>query len=329
MRKFFILFFGIFWLEAIASKDTLLVVQTPPFNNDEIGDECIWDFSAVRDSLLHEVYLKIDTLDWLNIDLQKAGARYYYHYRHDTLFRTGFENAYEQILFTEPIACCKKTLVYGDSIIGTFSGNGEYGRLLPVWTEGSFISCVDGHGALVLPNGQKHRNVHRVSLTTNVIEHIYDTTFFQIKEYAWFDSIHLYPLMELKEVVSMLEDDTTCHRFAYYSDIDAEDTLSVPDEFDDLPDTTQEEFPCAFTEGRFLPNPVVNDLTVSYHLTRTATIWFSLHSSQGIVMFRSSPAVQEEGDWQLTIPMSGYPTDDYVLYIHVDDIVLAETIIKM
>ena len=46
-------------------------------------------------------------------------------------------------------------------------------------------------------------------------------------------------------------------------------------------------------------------------------------------MFRSSPVVQEEGYWQLTIPMSGYPTDDYVMYIHVDDIVLAETIIKM
>lgn len=327
MKKLFILsFLSVAWL-AFAETDSLLVVQIPPINVGDSGENCVWDYSMVKDSLLHDVYVLRDSANPTEWDVCKMNNKYLYQEKNDTLYKTGFENATTLIQYHQPIACFKTPITFRDSVIGDFAGRGEYGHLLPVTTHGSYNSKVDGHGTLILPN-QEFADVYRVVTLSEITKHIYDTTHFQMREYRWYKRNKMYPLLEVIEVRTELQEDTICSRFAFYTDMEEEDSVEQQDSVTVELEPEDEDLP-TFTDGKFLPNPVVNDLTVSYHLTRTATIWFSLHSSQGIVMFRSSPAVQEEGDWQLTIPMSGYPTDDYVLYIHVDDIVLAETIIKM
>jgi len=313
----------------IAASDTITIVQIPPIIICDSGYHCQWDYSMMKDSLSHEVYIFHDSLRPQLLDICKLKSKYNYHWRNDTLCEVGFENATTLMVFNEPIARFKTPFHLGDSLIGPFSGQGEYGHLLPFSVTGTYVSRVDGQGELRLPH-QNYDSVFRVVTESYIVKHIYDTTYFHLKEYHWYKPGYLYPLLEATEVTTYLPDDTTCNRFAFYSIIEEEELPEMTNEPDESPFVEQTpDSDLAFTEGQFLPNPVVNDLQVSYHLTRTATIWFSLHSSQGIVMFRSSPVVQEEGDWQLTIPMSGYPTDDYVLYIHVDDIVLAETIIKM
>ena len=309
-------------------NDTLTVVQIPPIIVCDSGTECLWDYSMMKDSLSHEVFVVRDSTRPEAMEVRKMRTKHLYRTAHDTLFRTGFENATTLMRFVEPIAYYKMPLSLGDSLSGCFVGRGEYGHLLPVTSEGTYISRVDGRGALVLPH-ERYDSVFRVTIEYNVVEHIYDTTHFHIKECRWYKPDYLYPLLEATEVTTYLPEDTTLHRFAFYAMIENEEEPAL--RVDSLTETQEDSIgtDLAFTEGRFLPNPVVNDLLVTYHLTRTATIWFSLQNSSGLVMYRSSPKSQEEGDWQLTIPMSGYPTDDYVLYIHVDDIVLAETIIKL
>lgn len=309
-------------------NDTLTVVQIAPIIVCDSGSGCLWDYSMMKDSLSHEVYVLQDSIQPELMEIHKIRTKYHYRMAHDTLYRTGFENATTQMQFVEPIAYLKMPLSLRDSISGSFVGRGEYGHLLPVSSEGTYTCRVDGQGVLILPH-ERYDSVFRVTLECNVTEHIFDTTHFHIKESRWYMPNYLYPLLEATEVTTYLPEDTTLHRFAFYAMVENED-IPVLNE-DTLTEVLDEpvESDLAFTEGQFLPNPVVNDLLVTYHLTRTATIWFSLQNSSGLVMYQSSPKSQDEGDWQLTIPMSGYPTDDYVLYIHVDDIVLAETIIKL
>ena len=309
-------------------NDTLTIVQISPIVVCDSGARCLWDYSMMKDSLSHEVIVVRDSTRPEAMEVRKMRTKYLYRTAYDTLFRTGFENATTLMRFAEPIAYVKMPLSLGDSISDSFVGRGEYGHLLPVTSEGTYISRVDGQGTLMLPH-ERYDNVFRVTMECHVTEHIFDTTHFHIKESCWYMPNYLYPLLEATEVTTYLPEDTTLHRFAFYAMIENEEKPAL--RVDSLTETQEDSIgtDLAFTEGRFLPNPVVNDLLVTYHLTRTATIWFSLQNSSGLVMYRSSPKCQEEGDWQLTIPMSGYPTDDYVLYIHVDDIVLAETIIKL
>ena len=330
MKHFFLCLFGLMsCISVSAASDTITIVQIPAILVGDSGRECLWDYSMMKDSLSHEVYILRDSLRPQLLGIQRINSKYHYRWQSDTLCGVGFENATTQMRFNKPIAYFKLPFHLGDSLTGPFSGQGEYGHLLPISEVGTYVSRVDGQGELRLPH-QNYDSVFRVVTESDIVKHIYDTTYFHIKAYRWYKYNGCYPLLEATEVTTYLSNDTTCNRFAFYSIIEEEELPERMDETDESP--VMERMPgsdCAFTEGRFLPNPVVNDLQVSYHLTRMATIWFSLQSSSGLVMYRSSPTEQEEGDWQLTIPMSGYPTDDYVMYIHVDDIVLAETIIKM
>lgn len=330
MKHFFLCLFGLMSCILVsAASDTITIVQIPPILVGDSGRECLWDYSMMKDSLSHEVYIFRDSLKPHLLDICKLKSKYKYQWRNDTLCEVGFENATTLLVLNESITLFKTPFHLGDSLTGPFSGQGEYGRLLPISVTGTYVSKVDGLGELRLPH-QNYDSVFRVVTESDIIKHIYDTTYFHIKAYRWYKYNGCYPLLEATEVTTYLPDDTTCNRFAFYSIIEEDEVPEMTNEPDESPFVEQTpDSDLAFTEGRFLPNPVVNDLLVSYHLTRMATIWFSLQSSAGLVMYRSLPTEQEEGDWQLTIPMSGYPTDDYVMYIHVDDIVLAETIIKM
>lgn len=83
-----------------------------------------------------------------------------------------------------------------------------------------------------------------------------------------------------------------------------------------------------FTQASYLPNPVIDNLYVDYTLTRDAVIWFSVHSNGGIPLCQTPAEHRTEGVNQTIIPMSGLITGTYIVYIHVDDMVLMQTVIK-
>jgi hypothetical protein len=83
-----------------------------------------------------------------------------------------------------------------------------------------------------------------------------------------------------------------------------------------------------FTEASYLPNPVTDNLYVHYTLTRDATIWFSVHSNTGVPLSHTSAEHRITGFNQSVIPMSHLITGTYTVYIHVDDMVLMQTVIK-
>ena len=71
-----------------------------------------------------------------------------------------------------------------------------------------------------------------------------------------------------------------------------------------------------------------SDLTIKYKLTRSASVWFTLHSSAGICLRRTPSREEDEGEYSVLVPMSGLMPAVYTLYVHVDDKVLSVNIIK-
>jgi hypothetical protein len=83
-----------------------------------------------------------------------------------------------------------------------------------------------------------------------------------------------------------------------------------------------------FTEATWQPNPVVSSLTIDYKLTRGATIWFSVHNNTGNPVCQTSPTQKPAGQNRTIIPMGHLLTGTYTVYVHVDDMVMVQTVIK-
>lgn len=92
--------------------------------------------------------------------------------------------------------------------------------------------------------------------------------------------------------------------------------------------TLQNPIYSVFTEADWQPNPVVENLYVWYRLTRSATVWFSVHSNGTIPLCQTPPQNLQAGENQTIIPMSMLPTGTYSVYVHVDDMAVMQTIIK-
>ncbi|GHT18583.1 hypothetical protein FACS189429_5310 [Bacteroidia bacterium] len=92
--------------------------------------------------------------------------------------------------------------------------------------------------------------------------------------------------------------------------------------------TTATGAAAVFTAASYLPNPVIDNLTIDYRLTRPAVIWFSVHNNIGTPFCQTPPANRQAGVNQTVIPMSHLMTGTYTVYIHVDDMVMAQVVIK-
>lgn len=147
-----------------AWSDTLVVVQIPPIIVCDSGAECLWDYSMMKDSLSHEVFVVRDSMRPELMEICKMKNKYLYRVEQDTVYRTGFENSTTMMRFIKPIAYMKLPLSLRDSITGSLIGRGEYGHLLPVSSEGTYACRVDGKGTLVLPMCfSKHKAQTRIT----------------------------------------------------------------------------------------------------------------------------------------------------------------------
>jgi len=83
-----------------------------------------------------------------------------------------------------------------------------------------------------------------------------------------------------------------------------------------------------FTEAQLMPNPVTDNLYITFKLTRAAKIWFTVHNNIGIPLCQTSPENLDGGNHNSTVRMSGLIPGVYSLYVHVDDMVMRLNVIK-
>lgn len=306
--------------------DTLQIIQVPYVYEGQGGNSCVWDFSALKDSLIHRMdYYKcseyVDT--W---GLHRLGMRYYYTRLHDTILATAYESEAVRMHYTTPETVLTFPFKYGDTLNSRFAAKGEFFHAIPVHMHGQSTVTIDAQGTLILPNLQLD-SVLRIHTRRTLYETRFDSTYITMHCFQWVLPSFPFPLFETLDISSESQSDTTNHKYAFYLLVDStmlqhHIARSTTHNGDTLMN------PSIISQASFLPNPVQDILQISYFLSRDAEVWFSLHNNSGVPIIATPVDFLQSGHHHYSINMSHCPTGVYVLYIHADNIVVAQSIIK-
>lgn len=324
-QRLLFLFCGFLLLthQAVAA-DTLTIVRTVPIpvENIQADPSGNWMCENLKDSIIMDGIITYNSVDSTKFGLLLDNTRYCYRFIQDSLFCLGYENATTIMEYNQPQMVAVFPLQQGVKAGASFKGTGEYCHLLPLRVEGETTISVVGLGSLYLPNCKKD-SVFCLHVINEYSEDARRNNFFREDNYLWFRNSVSVPMMVLKEMRS-LNSETTVSRCMYYFVLEPDDAQAEEEVL-----LTEPIEHSLLTDVRFLPNPVVSELTIVYNLDEDADVWVSLHTGQGIPMFRSNAKHIPAGEHTELIDMSGYPTSDYVLYLYANDVVVSETIIKL
>lgn len=314
------------------ASDSLIVYQIPYRAITDSGDNCVWDFSRPAQPPIEryaDFYQPIPN-DTKYIAKHFYGANRYYHLSADTLFITGYETPTFAIRYTVPEKQMVFPFHYGDSIHSTFAGMGEYAHRTTFAVNGYTTIHADAVGKLMLPTITIDTTL-RIHTTRCYTAAERDTAIITTDIYQWFSPLSRYPLLETVCERTTTRNDSTGITLAFYHEPVELDTQHESDThpIEMQPQDTTDDANTVFTNASFLPNPVHDILHISYTLSRDAQIFFSVHYSGGTCFHQSAPAQQTAGDHHEIIDMTAFPTGNYVLYIHVDDTILSQPVIKL
>jgi len=315
----------------LCATDSLIIYQIPYSPVSDSGTDCVWDFSRFAQPPIERYadYYRPIPNDSTRIAKHFYGTNRYYRLSADTLFITGYETPTFSIRYTAPEKQMVFPFRYGDSIHSTFAGTGEYAHRTTFSVKGYTTIHADAMGKLMLPTMTIDTTL-RIHTTRCYTATEQDTAIITTDIYQWFSPLYRYPLVETVCERTTAHADSTGVTLAFYHEPVELDTQHESDTHTTelQPKDTTNEANTVFTNASFLPNPVHDMLHISYTLSRDAQIYFSVHYSGGTCFYQSAPTQQTAGDHCETIDMTAFPTGNYVLYIHVDDTVLSQPIIK-
>ncbi len=295
------------------------------------GRDCQWDFRKLQ-ILSEEIPVEYFIPDSSCVDIickHERHNRVYYKQANDSLWCVGHENAHSYVDYSTPSLLLCYPFAYGDSLASCFEGAGRYGQRIPLWVKGITRVVADAEGTLMLP-GETFESALRVHTTRRYMRICDDSMSIRVDTYAWYVPQNRYPVFE-SEISTMqsIQSDTILSALSFYY---PPDYLSAGNNNSNRDVSFEEQEAMIdeiFTDAEYLPNPVESDLTIKYNLTRSASVWFSLHSSGGICLRQTQKYEEREGAHSALIPMSGLMPGVYTLYVHVDNLILSVNIIKV
>jgi hypothetical protein len=321
---------------AYRAGDQIVKQQVEYKDPGSSGRNLTWDFSMLQS--INEEY----TLDYLIPDSSRMDTicgmehrtRYYYRQSNDSLWAVGFENATTLMRYTIPELRMKYPFTYGDTLFSRFKGVGEYSQRLKLKVKGYTRTEVDAEGELKLPDFESVKKALRVHTQRYYTQTGKDSLEMTLDTYSWYADGVRYPVFEsvktnlIKRLVKEGEQamDTTVFTTSFYYPPEKQVSTYETTTTDDGSSTNP--LYQVFTEASYMPNPVEDDLLISYKLTREANVWFSLQSSTGLPIRNTSPQIFPEGYNTTTIRMGSLIPGSYTLYVHVDDMMVKQVIVK-
>jgi len=307
------------------SGDVLVKQQVEFKDPGAAGRNIIWDFSFLTPVNEHYKvrYLNRTQKDTSQFIVNEHQTSYRYLLKLDTLWLHEFNNRTTTMLFSKPEAQLKFPFHYGDTLISQFEGEGKYCETVDVKAKGQTTVTIDATGKLITPSLQVLDNVFRVHRQRNYSEIGIDSARMKLDTYSWYVAGVRYPVFETYISTVMIADSIfEDFKTSFYYAENSIDSL-----FTSAGSTPVIEH--IFTEATLLPNPVSNELIISYKLTRPAQIWFTIHNNGGMLIRQTPPQMMPMGFNECTIPMSSVNTGSYMLYIHVDNLVMQRVILKL
>ena len=301
------------------------------------GRNLTWDFRMIQP--INEEYTlnyfipdstRMDTLCGL-----EHNTRYYYMQKRDSLWAVGFENSTTLMEYLKPELKLRFPFSYGDTLFSQFEGKGEYSHRMELQVKGYTRVMVDAEGDLLLPDFETVKKALRVRTLRYYTETCKDSIEMTLDIYAWYADGIRYPVFEsiktnlIKKARKQGEQaqDTTVFTTSFYYPPEKQISQVATEPIQD-PTIEISGASAVFTEAQFLPNPVESMLNINYKLTRPAQVWFSVHNSIGIPVCQTAPQNLPEGYNNASINMSNQITGTYTLYVHVDDMVMKQVMVK-
>jgi hypothetical protein len=187
---------------------------------------------------------------------------------------------------------------------------------------------VDAQGKLILPD-KTYEQVLRVHSQRQYIESGLDSTAMLVDKYQWFAAESYIPVFESVTAYEMVEDSMQlAFQTSFYYHVE-DTTDSTPEALAPVVDETLEDTaPVLLTDLSYLPNPVQTDLQVRYTLVQDATVYMHMHNALGMPMYSTSARTESAGEHMVQINMGGWMQGEYTLYIHADNQLVQQVVMK-
>lgn len=325
---------------AYRAADQIVKQQVEFKDPGSSGKNLTWDFSMVQpiNENYKLDYFIPDSTQMERLCGQEHNTRYYYLQHADSLWAVGFENSTTFMEYPVPELKLKFPFAYGDTLFSLFEGIGQYGHRLELAVKGYTRVEADAEGDLKLPEFETVKKALRVRTLRHYTETGKDSIEMTLDTYSWYAAGIRYPVFESVKtnIIKLLPStdgsshvqDTTVFSTSFYYPPELQ-TSQV--ETEPVPEETKDGAVGAaavFTEGRLLPNPVVDNLYINFKLTRAAKVWFTVHNNTGIPLCQTAPGNLDSGTHSTIIRMTGLITGVYSLYVHVDDMVMRVNVVK-
>ena len=293
----------------------------------------VWDFGAVQP--INEEYTLDyfipDSTDMLRICGMEHNTRYYYRQQADSVWGVGYENSTTMMEYTRPELRLRFPFAYGDTLSSCFEGTGQYGHRIALRVKGITRVEADAMGSLVLPGNDTIKRALRVLTLRHYTQTGKDSVEMNLESYSWYAAGIRYPVFEsIRTTINKKgsANDTTLFNTSFYYPPERQisQIATIPIPLDSLFD--DEGAAGVFTEASLYPNPVVSNLVIKYKLTRQANIWFSVHNSMGVQFSATAPEALEAGEHRNIVPMGSLNHGAYLIYVHVDDMMLRRSVVK-
>ena len=281
-----------------------------------VGDNClIMAYCHIaHDCLVGNNVIMVNDSDSTRVSGLEHRTHYYYRQTKDSLLATGFENATTLMQYLTPEYRMHYPFAYGDTLYSPFEGRGEYCHQLQLHVKGYTRTSVDAVGELLLPNSEKVKQAVRVHTLRYYTQAGKDSVRMTHDTYSWYAAGIRYPVFEsIKTTLSKIppsfgegaggEADTTVFTTSFYYPPELQTSQVETAPLDSA--TTAKEWTVGdvFTEARLAPNPVTDNLYITYRLTRAAKVWFTVTTNLGTPVCQTTPQNLPEGPNQNTINM--------------------------
>ena len=326
---------------AYRAADKIVKEQVEFIDPGSSGKDLNWDFSVVKpiNEKYSLNYFIPDSTNMTHLCGMEHNTRYYYRQQRDSLQATGYENSTTFMEYKVPELRMHYPFTYGDTLFSYFEGTGEYCHRLPLKVKGYTRIKADAEGELKLPEFETVKKALRVRTLRHYTETGKDSLEMTLDTYSWYAAGIRYPVFEsIKTSINKKGDkkdekgesmnDSTIFTTSFFYPPELQTSQVQTDSIPVDKKDGNTGIAAVFTEAQLMPNPVVDNLNISYKLTRAAKVWFTVHNNTGIPLCQTTPENLNEGYNNTTVPMTGLITGVYSLYVHVDDMVMRLNVVK-
>lgn len=311
-------------------NDTILKHLFPFVEVGNAGAGVIWDFRQLNNPVSE--YRIITLCPYLGQTdvacIREPHMRSFWESLGDSLYCTGYETSNVKMDFPHPELRLKRSMVLGDTLRSDFAGNGEYGHHVPVLVQGQTIATLDAEGTILLGNDTL-RNVVRMHTIRRYALLNGDSTNVEIQRWQWFMESHALPVVDIMR-------STRTHKtnVALDTTIYAATWVNLPPGSRGEPTAKKSAYKknpdqdSVLVQVKCVPNPVQDNLHISYCLSQESEVTAELYSSIGARIYNIPLQKQPAGYYKHVVPMTDFMAGTYVLYLKAGEVELKKIIIK-